>query len=425
MNKNPKNASNIEHYSVDDEIDLIKLMQTVWSQKVTVFVVTILSVAIAATYLALAIPYYQVQSVLRPPSVKELEALNQTGIYELSSEQALQRVSAALNSYQLRLNFYLENQELFDIDKEGQESLVQSFESFNKKAFKMLQPNPKKSQGQSSYVGIQLTYPDGVQGVAVVNGLVRAAIDSEREKITSELKERIKNRLKQVELKMIAAREKYEASVEIRIAKLLEADNLKTAKLQDELKSLREKNKFKRLSRVKELDEAIAISKALGIEKPSTPLVLNGADTAVQGNVLRTEMSNSAIPLYFMGTQALEVEREILLKRKTDDFTEPKIAEIEQELLLLQNNREVEVLKRRENDELFIDGKAELREEMVRLQNLQADYSDIDLVTIDRRPVEPLLPVKPKKVMIVVVSVFLGLISGIVVALLIGILKRR
>ncbi len=52
----------------------------------------------------------------------------------------------------------------------------------------MLQPDPKKDDELSPYVGIQLTYPAGVDGVAIVNGLVALAVRAEREKISSDLK---------------------------------------------------------------------------------------------------------------------------------------------------------------------------------------------------------------------------------------------
>ena len=66
---------------------------------------------------------------------------------------------------------------------------------------------------------------------------------------------------------------------------------------------------------------------------------------------MRTEINNQQVPLYFMGTDALEPERVALQQRKTDDFTEGRIAQIARELQLLQSNREVKVLKQRQNED--------------------------------------------------------------------------
>lgn len=408
-----------------DEIDMVELFQNLWQQKATIFVVALVCVMVTAVYLIFATPYYQVKSVLRPAAIKELDALNRTGLYELNSPQALRRVGAALASYDIRLNFYRANQELFDTTKNDQNSLEQYFEEFNEDAFKMLQPDPKKEQELSAYVGIQLSYPAGVDGVAVVNGLVATAVHIEREKISNDLKALIKNRLNQLDLKMIAARAKYEAEKEARIATLLEADSLKRATLQDELKALREKIKTQRMNRIEKLSEAEEIAKILGIKKPTTPSALGENGKVAQGNSFKAEINNQVLPLYFMGSETLEAERQTLLKRRSDDFSEPRIAEIEKELRLLEKNRAIETLNQRENEALFFEGQATLREEIARLRNIQTDLSDISLVTVDQQAVEPVAPVKPKKAIILASSIIVGGMLGVFIALIRSMLKRR
>ena len=155
-----------------DEIDLAALFRALWKQKLLIVSVTLLVGMLAAAYAFLATPEYQVQSVLRPALIKDLDALNRTGVYELTPSQAMQRVGATLESYESRLEFFRANQGLFEALRRPSRSLEQTFESFNQQAFKMLQPDPKKTDNLSAYVGIELTYPDDVDGVALVNGLV-------------------------------------------------------------------------------------------------------------------------------------------------------------------------------------------------------------------------------------------------------------
>ena len=50
-----------------------------------------------------------------------------------------------------------------------------------------------------------------------------------------------------------------------------------------------------------------------------------------------------------MGVDALTAERDTLLKRKGDDFTE-RVAKIQQELKQLENNREVQYLQARKGE---------------------------------------------------------------------------
>jgi LPS O-antigen subunit length determinant protein (WzzB/FepE family) len=77
MNKYLQNTTDVEHDLVEDEIDLGWLFQWLWEQKKTIFAVVIMCLVIAAAYLLLVTPIYQVQSVLRPATIKELDAMAQ------------------------------------------------------------------------------------------------------------------------------------------------------------------------------------------------------------------------------------------------------------------------------------------------------------------------------------------------------------
>lgn len=408
-----------------DEVDLAALFHALWAQKLVIVLVMLLVGMLALAYAFLATPEYEVQSVVRPAAIKDLDALNRTGVYELTPEQAMQRVGASLDSYDSRLEFFRANQGLFEALRQPNRSLEQTFESFNKEAFKMLQPDSKKTDNLSAYVGIQLVYPQDVDGVALVNGLVDYVLQRERERIADDLAVVIQNRLNQLDLKMAAARASYEASKEAKIAELLEADNLKRAELQDELKALRQQLKTRRDNRIAQLDEAARIAKALGILKPTTPSSLGEVERMTQGSVIRTEVNNQQIPLYFMGSETLEAERDTLRQRRSDDFTEPRIAQIAKELQLLANNRQVEVLNKRENEDLFLKDLAIWREEAARLRSLQVDVSSLKLVDIDQVALEPLRPINPQKALILVLGLVLGGMLGIFIALVRSMLGKK
>lgn len=418
-------VSSAMQQTTTDEIDLAALCQALWAQKLAIVLVTLLVGMLALAYAFLATPEYQVQSVVRPAAIKDLDALNRTGVYELTPEQAMQRVGASLDSYDSRLEFFRANQGLFEALRQPNRSLEQTFESFNKEAFKMLQPDSKKTDNLSAYVGIQLAYPQGVDGVALVNGLVDYVLQRERERIADDLAVVIQNRLNQLDLKMAAARASYEASKEAKIAELLEADNLKRAELQDELKALRQQLKTRRDNRIAQLDEAARIAKALGIAKPTTPSSLGEVERMTQGSVIRTEVNNQQIPLYFMGSETLEAERDTLRQRRSDDFTEPRIAQIAKELQLLANNRQVEVLNKRENEDLFLKDLATWREEAARLRSLQVDVSSLKLVDIDQVALEPLRPINPQKALILALGLVLGGMLGIFIALVRSMLGKK
>lgn len=409
-----------------DEIDLVDLLHTIWKQKIVVAVTALLVMLAATAYAFLATPVYRVESVLRPAAIKDLDEINIAGLYSLSPDEALRRVGMTLESYDARLNFFRERIELFEqIHGQGQ-TLEQSFERFNEGALRIVVPSSaEKDQHLSWFVGIQLTYPHGLDGVEIVNGLVQHALQIQRRVIAEDIRGLVDNRLRELERKITAARAAYEARKASEIAKLREADNLKRALLEDELAALRKQLSIRRQNRIDQLNEAIKIAKALGITKPTTPSALGGIGRAPQGNVIHTEVNNRQIPLYFMGTESLEAERDTLLQRTSDDFVEPRIAEIQKELQLLEHNRQIEILLQRDEEDLFLTEIAAFREEEARLKALTLDLSGVNLVEIDQEAVAPLRPIKPRKALAIALGLVLGAMLGVFAALIRALYQQR
>lgn len=423
-----ENVSVLEHTNppvrTDETLDIRALCLSLWHGRRLVGLVTLLVTAMAILYALLATPYYEVRSLLRPAAIKDLDELNGTDVYALAPDEALKRVGAALASYENRLEFVRSNEGLAQALSEPGSTFTQAFERFNDKAFAMLQPDPKKEDALTPFVGVSVTYPRGVDGVALVNGLVEFVIAKERKRIEEDFGVVVGNRLAVLDRRIQGARAAYAAVRDAEIARLLETDIIKRAMLKDELEALRQMLKDLRVNRIAELEEAIAIAKALGIRKPTNPTSLGESQRTGQGNVIRTEVNNNKeVPLHFMGVDALEAERQALLRRDSDDFTEPRIAAIHKELQLLEHNRTVQAFRERENEDLFLKELADLREEASRLRALQIDFSKLNLVRIDQPASEPLRPIKPKRALIVAVGIVLGLLLGMLVVLLRDLLR--
>ncbi|MBJ2246886.1 MULTISPECIES: Wzz/FepE/Etk N-terminal domain-containing protein [Pseudomonas] len=408
-----------------DEIDLIELFHAIWRQKKLIVGCTLLAGVLGAGYAFLAPKTYEVSSVLRPAAINELDALNRSEVYKLPPADALVKVGAQLDSYEARLGFFKDHEELFQTFKKPGQSLEQSFEEFNRNSVNLILPDPKKSDSLSSYIRLELQYPTDVDGVAILNGFVDYAIAAERQQVGADLKVIVNNRLSELKGKIDAARANYDTEKESKIAKLLEADRLKRAQLQDELSALRLQMKMERTNRLAELAEAITIAKSMGIRTPTTPSSMADATRNGSSQVMRTEVNNQKIPLYFMGTEALEAERSALQQRTSDDFTNTRIAEIGKELQLLESNREVEVLQKRGNEDIFLQDVEPLRAEVARLRSLNIDMSNLKLVTIDRRAQEPVAPIKPKKPLVIGLSLVGGLLLGMMIALIRYFIRSR
>lgn len=403
--------------SSSEEIDLLELFHSIWQQKKLVVGCTILAGVLGVGYAFLAPRTYEVSSVLRPAAINELDALNRSEVYKLPPADALSKVGARLDSYEARLGFFRSHEQLFTAFQKPGQSLEQSFEDFNRNSVNLILPDPKKSDSLSSYIRLELQYPSDVDGVAILNGFVDYAIAAEREQVGADLKVIVNNRLNELKGKIDAERANYDTDKESKIAKLLEDDRLKRAQLQDELSALRLQMKMERTNRLAELSEAIAIAKSMGIKTPTTPSSMADAARGGSSQVMRTEVNNQKIPLFFLGTEALEAERVALQQRTSDDFTNPRVAEIGKELQLLEVNREVEVLRKRGNEDIFLQDVEPLRAEVARLRNLNIDMSNLKLVTVDRRAQEPLAPIKPKKALVIALSLVAGLILGLFIAL--------
>ena len=268
-----------------------------------------------------------------------------------------------------------------------------------------------------------MQYPQGMDGAAILNGMLASTIENERQRILDDLQARIDGRLQFLEQDIEGKRASYQASKEGKIARLLEADSIRRAGLEDELRALRGRLKMVRDSRIQQLNEAIQIATRLGIVKPTTPGALGEVGQDGSRSVFRTEVNNQQIPLYFMGVDALTAERDTLLKRKGDDFTEPRVAKIQQELKQLENNREVQYLQARKGEERFFENIDKLRGEQARLQTLRASDLKIELVRVDQKAATPLRPIKPRKALVVALGLLGGLALGVLVALVRAMLR--
>lgn len=409
-------VSRIPPVTESDEIDLFALIESIWRQKHIIAGVALAFAISAMAYVFIVTPEYRVTSVLRPVLLKDLDIVNRSTVYKLSPEAALLNVGAALDSYDTRYAFYKANPALFKELEEPGKSFDQNFEEFNRKSLRVTVTDSSKVSGLPSSVMLELDYPAKVDGVTALNEFVDFAVASEREKLVSDVKVILANRISELEKNIDAVRAGYEIGKAAKIAVLEEGDELRRAQLQDELNALRQQLKATRKDRIEELSEAIKIAQSLGIVKPTTPSAMADANNRV-GTTVRTEVNNQQAPLYFMGTETLEAERTALQQRKSDEFTEPRIAQIFKELQMLQVNREVQVLKKRTNEDLFLADVDAQRKEINRLQALRISTSDLRLVDIDRRAVQPSAPIKPQKLMIIILAGIFGLICGVGLAL--------
>ncbi|MNJ38506.1 LPS O-antigen length regulator [compost metagenome] len=416
-------VSRIPSVVAQDEIDLFHILGTLWRRKALILSVAFIVAALGGAYAFLATPTYEVSTVLRPAALNDLDALNRSQVYSLPPGKALVRVGAALDSYDTRLNYFRSKPELVKAYTHSGQAPDQAFSNFND-SLVLVQPDSKKADLLSSFIGLKMRYEQGLEGAAILNDFVSYAIDSERAQLAEDLKVIVNNRLEEVAEKLESAVKEYDAQKESKIARLLEDDAIKRAELQDELRALRVELKMRREARLIQLEEAISIARSLGLKKPATPSSM-AEEVVGASNIVRTEVNSQQVPLYFMGADVLEAERNTLRKRVSDDFTAPRVAQIRKQLLMLASNRKIEMLKARQNEIVFLEGVEALRAERARLERINTDMQQLRLVIVDQSAVPPTKPIAPRKALIILAALFGGLVIGVCIALMRSLFKAR
>lgn len=407
-----------------NEVDLYDLLLAIWRRRVFIIVVGGIFAVVGLALAYLIPPEYEVVTTLRPVELNELDALNRSKIYSLPPAEALKRVGARLESYNTRLEYFRSRPDLLEAFQNEGLTVEQAFQDFNNKVLSVTQADPKRVDLLSDFISLKMRYEKGLDGPAVLNEFVDYAVERERAQLSRDMQVILANRLAEVDAKLNSALTQYRVGNEGRIARLEEDDAIKRAQLNDELAALRMQLKLKRQARLTELDEAIFIASSLGLKRPSTPSQM-GDEVSAKGNVIRTVVNDRPVPLYFMGTEVLDAERSALRKRTSDDFAEPRISLIRKELMMLANNRSVEAIKARENEEAFLEGVEALRAERARLQSIDTKLEGLNLVTIDQRAVASSKPLKPRKAIIIIVALIIGLLLGSVITLVRALMKKN
>lgn len=415
-------VARVPSLTASGEIDFFKIFRRIWHRRALILGIGAVFATLGATFAYTMTPVYEASVVLRPVALNQLDALNRSKIYSLPPVDALKRVGAALDSYNARLEFFRSRPDLVKVFQNEGQNLEQAFDDFNRSALSVVQADPKKNERLSDFVGLKMRYERGVDGAAILNDFVDFAVERERTQLSSDMKIILANRLAEVDDKLNFALTEYRTGNESDIARLEESDAIARAQLNDELKALRVQLKMRREARLAELDEAIGIARSLGLKKPSTPSLM-ADEVGGNGNIIRTEVNGRPAPLYFMGTEVLEAERNALRKRTSDDFVEPRIGQIRKELILLSTNRKIQAIKSRANDQAFLEGIEVLRVERARLQTIDTNLQGLQLVSIDQRAVASIKPVKPRKVIIILIASFAGVLLGMVIALVRGAFK--
>lgn len=334
----------------DDEVNLLDLWRVLARQWKVISVVTGLSILGAVAYGFLATPVFEAEAVVRPPESKYVEALNVPGINQVSSADIFARFTGnlktgALKNSSLRQQFVDENPQ---------------FSSLRRNI-----PNINMKEGAKNEIGPVSVSLQGYDPKLVADWVNSFILFVERRTLVDLFD-----------------------GVEIKIAN-------QKKEIQGQLQVGRDFAGQRRLDRIAQLEDQIAIARASNIfnRKLSNYTTYTTMVSQSVGGTLNTAQE----PLYMRGVKELTAEKEELEKRK--------------------------------NDEPYIDGFRDKQEKLAELdaglKQLQAARAIARAVTVDQPAIQSKSPVKPRRMRVLALSVVLGGIIGVFAAFVVNLVQQQ
>ncbi|MEP1472115.1 MAG: Wzz/FepE/Etk N-terminal domain-containing protein [Halieaceae bacterium] len=416
-----QNNGYIHHDFHDDEIDLFELMEGLWQQKWLIVAVTSVSAVVALAAVQITSPTYRAEAFIRTPLSSQVASIAESGVMELTPQDAIQRVEEELNSLTLRRSLFDRNiSVLYDEIPASEDELNSAFTNRFDPALSVSTPSrgPKAKDEDRRTLSFENAKP--AVAAAIVNDLSEAAGEAAKANLLEEFKSTTSSRLQNLRLQLQQAVANRAVSDKDIIAQLSELDRLKRSQLEDEISAVRDMAAKARQDEIIRLEEALAVAKRLKITEPTSLAVMAQNQSDNSGSVAFTaEISEGEDPVYLKGTRVLGAELAVLRARTSDDQQITELRELEKKLQLLANNREIESLQARENFEPFVANAPVLREEISKLEGLLAqNYDDVSLMRVDQTAMVPTKPIKPRKSLIVAAAVVSGGMLGVLIALI-------
>ena len=344
-----------EAEQLDDEIDLLELIESLWKEKVLIVAITAVITLIGLVYALLATPTYEAKVEILPPSISDIAELHKFDVFKSDQSQSKSQSQiftdflVILKSNQLRKKFLQEEgvmKSLFENEITQQEAL--------ERLDKMMQLEvPKK--GPKNEASFKLQYSNAELAAKYANQLVELAIEQYRMKISLAFNSQKDQKIKKLNAKKSSLIATHEARLHHEITKL---------------------------------KDAYLIAQKLNIIEPRES----------KDQTVNTKSSSSVITeelryLYSQGTIALNTEIEILEKIKRNLKIVRGLIDIDQTLSLL-------------NASSF-------------------DASKVKPINIDLAADTPEHRIKPKRTLIVILSVVIGGFLGIIFVLIRNAVRNR
>lgn len=277
-----------EGYS--DEIDLRDLALMLIEGWYWILGTIVVAVVAAFAYLVVTTPSYETRFRAVPAPSANFSGFSLLNGFSISPGEAYRTLGNRLTSYQNFEAFVEQNRDMFVLGEDANLSSVFSG--------RLSVDGLTADKDGGLVLDLTYRYPEGEQGAEVLN----AYVHSTAEEVWSTLRNRFDD-----------------------------YNRAQLARLQTDLELQKESLQSAREDRLFALEQAITVARRLEIEKPTTPQQFGRQPTGSE--VIYANISgDGSLPLYFMGYQALEADRDTLRDAIDQGLSNGEIRSTEQQL---------------------------------------------------------------------------------------------
>jgi len=332
------------------EISLVDIVKVLLRRKKLVLGITAIAVCIGLLNAFTQQRVYLVETILLPPSFENIQPLNVLISSNVNSSNVFVSFTGNINSRKLKKEFF---------DK------FKLLETLSPESTRVLTDKQKNDYFESFSESLSIEPDKESNGMRVtLEGIHQDKIGLWLDSLVVTANQETTNQL----------------------VKNLEADiNSKINSFKINISSKRSIYKQRRQDELGRLQEAYQIAKELGIrDHLFVPIVDDSFTRAVSAelNSISKSLSNEHnLSTYMKGTKVIQAE--------------------------------INALKNRKSDDIHINGLRDLQEQLTRLESIKIEKDKLQTVTVDKKAVVNIEPIRPKRKLIVIFSLIIGGLLGI------------
>jgi LPS O-antigen subunit length determinant protein (WzzB/FepE family) len=261
----------------DDEIDLFELVAGLWRRKWLIAGSTLAAGILAIIYLLASTPTFEAKAYLRPPLASQLVRINETGVLNIDSDGAFNRVVAEARSLDAQRAVFKANLEGFLEDAPaGQDDDALFLDAFIPRIQLDIRGNGKNDTSSDELsLTIAFQHWSPAYSAAVANELARVAEERALRGVLDELQSSLRTKIQALNEQILQAEGVLREGSDDKIARMQEQDKLWRLQLQDRINTLKDKARQLREDRIARLEEALAIASRLGLDNPAPVSMLS------------------------------------------------------------------------------------------------------------------------------------------------------